>query len=307
MMLAVTFSTTKFSLLKKTWEIFDNEQKNLTPVTLNSGDEAYTGGVVLILDWSTKTIKKKKHIPWASGIIQTKANLCLCAYNKLLILNLDLEIVKTIKDNRFNNLHSICLYENGYAIAASGIDTILYTDNEFKVIDHWCAVDFGFNTTPLGQKRFIDLEINHQNTYYPLMLHTTHLNSLLWNESGSEMYVTFFHQGSVFAIQSSGKAYKIIDNLNSPHSLTRLADESYIVSDSRNNRVLICHKNKILSTINMPNCNWIQDAKPTSRNTLLVCDANNCRILETNFEGKVIDSWCYDKDWKIYEAILLSL
>lgn len=132
--------------------------------------------------------------------------------------------------------------------------------------------------------------------YYPLMSHTTHLNSLLWNKSTSEIYATFFHQGAVFAIQSSGENRRVVDGLKSPHSLTRLANESFMVTDSRNNPVLICHKDKTSKIVNLPDCNWIQDAKLNASNTLFVCDANNCRILETSLEGEIVDSWHYDEN-----------
>lgn len=314
--LVLTYCTTQFKSLRHTWKLYKSLQREVKAFGTTRKDEENCGGKVVILNWKTKKVEKIANIPRASGILKWQEGLLIGAYDKILLLDLDLNVCDRVDDPRFNNIHGLCTMSDGIAVASTGIDTILFLDRSLVVYDYWCAIDRGFTTDRLGNHRHIRLDDDHRSIMYPTLLHTTHLNSLLWvnqdKHRNERLYATFFHQGTVEKITESGATKTILKDLSAPHAITRLSDGRFMVADSANNRVVIWSENEHSTcqdvfSIDLLTCNWIQDVKECKHNgSYLIADCNNCRILEVDQTGHVLDQWSYNENWKIQEMMLLT-
>jgi hypothetical protein len=313
--LILTYSTTQFKSLRHTWQVYESLKRDIQAFGTTRQDEETCGGKVVILNWKTKKIEKIANIPRSSGILSWNKGFLIGAYDKILLLDLDLNVCDQVDHPLFNNIHGLCVMSDGIAVSSTGIDTILFLDQRLAIYDYWCAIEHGFTIDQLGNPRHINLDDDHRSLMYPTLLHTTHLNSLLWIDKdehrNGRLYATFFHQGTVEEITDSGATKTILKDLSAPHAISRLSDGRYMVADSANNRVVIWSENensigKKVYFINLPTCNWIQDVKECkSRGSYFIADCNHCRILEVDESGTIIDRWSYNEDWKVQEMMII--
>lgn len=312
MRLLLSYYTTQFKALRETWRLYEALKGKLMAFGTTREDDLNCGGKVLILDWERKQVERTADIPQAAGLLEFQDRLLCAAYDKILILDSNLNIAGQIDDHRFNNIHGLSLTPSGFAAASTGIDTILFLDKNLRVYDAWCALDHGFAVDQLGNRREMDLEHDHRGVIYPTLLHTTHLNSLLWVEKDKadcgQLYATFFHQGTVQRIEPRVGTETIIEGLRAPHALTRHSSGGIMVADSANNRLVIWKDNKDeAEIIEIPDCDWVQDAKEIPGNgNYIIADCNHCRILEIDGKGAPISEWNYDDDWKIQGVMVLQ-
>lgn len=315
MLLVVTISTTQFQQLDKRWARFEAlKRKNAIKAfgTLNR-ERDMPGGLVLLVDWRRRSVVKSVKVPQASGVIAYKDSLLVSANNKIWSLSRGLKRDGYVSHRLFNNLHGLA-WDGGsrLAVAASGIDSVLFLDPDRDVNRYWYAVERGFPNNALGEPRHLDLNEDHRAITYSTLHHTTHVNSLLWTRAGAKLrlrlWATFFHQGGVFSIHSRG-ATRILGGLHAPHGLVSDGNGGYAVADTAGRRIVEFRVdgNDVTERhdIPLPECDWIQDIEPLG-DGYLVADCNNCRILEVDRAGKVRGSWTYNRDWKIQELMLLA-
>lgn len=314
MYVALSYCTTQFRALRRTWRYYESLKGDLKAFGTSREDEERCGGKVLILDWGTKRVECSAEIPRAAGLLDFGEFLLVGAYDKIVILDWNLNIRDSVSDHRFNNIHGLATIPGGIAVASTGIDTVLFLNDSLNVVGEWCAVVNGFDTDPRGFCRQIDLSRDHRALMYPTLMHTTHVNSLLWVDSlddrSGRLYATLFHQGTVSDITPGSLISNVCADLRAPHAITRLGDGRFMVSDSANNRLVTWYGRRAgigLSVVNLPQCEWVQDAKelPTPE-TFLVADCNHCRLLEVDHTGNCVAEWAYDEDWKIQEVMVIG-
>lgn len=291
-------------ILEKSWK-YNNEKCNRKYVgrdlkeTLKVNDAELGGCVALIDAFDLKSgFHDKLNVDVAFGIDYDHISHTFYVTSGKKILQYTNGILqKTLNHNLFNDLHSLQITDNNtLLVTATGTDSILEIDpKNGAIVWEWIATENGFNINPLGQEVSIDRRVNYQLVNTATLLHTTHVNSAIMcnKEGGVKILATLFHQGALLEIDYQSKTSRVVlDNLKSPHHI-RVISGGYLISDSRNGKVLYLDKNyKIIAEI-AENSNWIQDAIQLSDNTLLIADSNNSRLVRVNKDHEIIDQFSY--------------
>lgn len=314
MYVAVSYCTTQFRALRRTWQYYESLKGNLKAFGTSREDEERCGGKVVILNWQAKRVEVSADVTRAAGLLQFGEFLLIGAYDKIVVSDWSLNVCDRVIDPRFNNIHGLAKTPQGIAVASTGIDTVLFLDNSLRVVGEWCAVTHGFDTDPGGRRRHVDLSQDHRRLMYPTLMHTTHVNSLLWvDRAGADvgrLYATLFHQGIVADITPGDGVSTVCDNLRAPHAVTRLRNGGFMVADSANNRMVKWYgdgKGEGVSLIDLPQCDWVQDGRELATSgTYLIADCNHCRLLEVDSAGNCLSEWSYDEDWKIQELLVIG-
>jgi|SRR3989344_1526926 len=306
MKLAITFYITNYSLMKEHWD--ENsilKDKNIFGTNVPLGIKKELGGKIVIFDWDRKQEIKSKELSCPSGfdVKGDKLFVCSMSENKIFVLNNDLEIIGGIGNQYFNDLHSLHSTKKGFILANTGLDCIIEVNDNGKILWIWWANENGFNRDMFGKNRIIEIGIDHREIDYPTLAQTTHLNSVIYvDEDENKSYVVLFHQGQVIEIDKKTlKVRTILSGLDHPHSVYKLS-ENFLVSDTNKNRILIFDNNgKILKSIT-GEFDWIQDAIKLSNGNYLIADSNNFRLVEVDDFGRIINSYYYNKNYKIYQV-----
>jgi hypothetical protein len=197
------------------------------------------------------------------------------------------KIVGELDNNLFNDIHSLSKSRrNNLLITSTGIDSILEIDfdNPKKIIWDWFATESGYNKTPTGKTRIINRKLNYQNITTTTPEHTTHINSCL-NYKKGKILATLFHQGQLVEIDMKTKKSRILlNNLKCPHHIRKRKD-GYLISDTKNNRVLILDKKFNTKKIIENDYNWVQDAIELKNGDFVIGDSNNDRFIRVNKNG----------------------
>jgi len=221
--------------------------------------------------------------------------------NRIHMLDWNLNILETFTNNMFNDVHSLHLLDEGLLLTSTGVDAILETDLEGKCKYAWLATENGYHKDQFDNPRIIDREKDHSEQDYPTLCQTTHVNSAIYKDD-NKLLASLFHQGCVISIdKKSSQGEVIVDGLKNPHSLYELDKETYCISDTGNNRIVMFNCEGAVESIN-GDFSWVQDGIMTSEGNWLVADANNCRIVETTSEGEFVDEFKYNNNWKIYQV-----
>jgi len=169
-------------------------------------------------------------------------------------------------------------------------------NNTQQVLWDWLATENGFNKTASGMDRNIDRDLNYQNIMTFTTDHTTHINTSL-NDNPGRILATLFHQGKLIEINKSSKKVNVIlEGLKSPHNIRKRSD-GFMVCDTRANRVLLLDQKFNVTKILKHDFDWVQDALEIyDRETYLVADSNNNRLVLIDCLGKLISSMEWKKD-----------
>lgn len=314
MKIICTFISDKFSVLKNYWLKEAEKERGSAFYGTEKVNDAGRGGLIIILDWNTKKIIKKRKVLAPRNLLIYNNKIYLPKGNQeVLILskNLDKKLYK-LSNLHFNSVHWITKTSNGFLFASSGIDLILETDRKGKTLWEWWAIDHGFSKDPKGRIRKIIKHKNYRKIKFGTLRQTTHLNSLL--EVGKTkyfnktIYCSLFHQGKIIAIDKNSGDFKVIlEGLKHPHAIRR-SKNNLILSDTENGRIIITDKdfNKKKEYF-ISNANWIQDASFLPNGNIIISDSNNNRILEFNpKENRIVDSFSYSKEWKIFSSEVIK-
>lgn len=201
----------------------------------------------------------------------------------------------------FNDIHSLSDTVRGNLLVTStGIDGIL--EIEFNHLENvvwdWIATENGYDEKPNGEKRTIDRELNYQEISTTTPEHTTHINSAL-NYQPEKILATLFHQGQLIEIDIRTKKTKtLLDGMKCPHSI-RTRRDGYLISDSRNNRVLLLDDTFNIAKVFQENYDWIIDAVELRDGSYMIGDSNNSRLVKVHENGSYVDSF-YFTERKMY-------
>lgn len=314
MKIICTFISDNFSILKNYWLKEAEKKIGSAFYGTEKVHDAGRGGLIIILDWNTKKIITKKKILAPRNLVISDKKIYLPKGNQeVLVLSDDLrKKLYKFSNPHFNSLHWITKTPKGFLFASSGIDLILETDKKGKTLWEWWAIDHGFNRDPKGRIRKLIKEKDYKRIKFGTLRQTTHLNSLL--EVGKTkyfkktIYCSLFHQGKIIAIDKSSGDFRIVfEGLKHPHSIRR-SKTGLIFSDTENGRIITTDKdfNKKEEYF-ISDANWIQDASFLPNGNIIISDSNNNRILEFSpNENKVLDSFNYSKEWKIFSSEVLG-
>lgn len=305
MRLLLTFSTVRFSRLKEAWREFARSDAPHS-IRHRPEDELFAGGLVLVLEWEGKEILAYRPLPRASGVTRVGRTLHICAYDRIVALDADLVPSGSIERKDFNNLHGICTHEDGFVVCSTGIDTILFLDRQFRLRGRWCAYREGFAASACGLARSVDFRRDQRGTFHPTQLHTVHPNCVSWDAATKDLFVSFFQQGEIHLFHHDARHRGVlVRGLKSPHGIAPFGS-GYVVADSAANQLVAWDRNGERREIPVDGVDWLQDVKVMPGGNLLVCDANNCRVVELTPGGRLLDEWRYDREWKVHEALILD-
>ena len=171
------------------------------------------------------------------------------------------KIVRNLKNNLFNQVHSIILSPQGVYAVCSSTDSIVEFDPlqpEHTIWD-WLATEHGFDINKKGVKRSIVRSKNYQNILEGTRDSTTHINSV---EIFDEEYLlaTLFHQGSVIKIsKKTGNFVVVLDGLINPHGIHKTTT-GFIVSDTREGRTLLLDNSFNIEKEIRGDFDWVKDS-----------------------------------------------
>lgn len=247
-------------------------------------------------------------IPIATGMCYNSKEkvLYVNSYNQIKIVSQG-KIIGSINNRLFNDLHGLASNQKGNLLVVStGIDAIVEINPKKpeKPIWVWSATEHGYITTPSGEKREINLNKNYQNIDTCTPQHTTHINSCLEIKPGKAL-ATLFHQGELIEInKKTGKTKTLLSILKSPHHI-RYYRSRFILSDTRNQRVLLLNRNYKIIKILKGNYDWVQDAIPFADRNIIVADSNNARLVKTDISGKKLDEFKWNRSERKISSLLI--
>lgn len=239
--------------------------------------------------------------PVASGMYYHNAkNVLYVASNKWIRKIRHGKIIGSLGNNLFNDIHSLSKSFGGnLLVTSSGVDAILEIDfnNPRKIVWDWFATENGYNKTPTGKIRIIDKNLNYQKITTTTPEHTTHINSCL-NYKKNKILAVLFHQGELIEIDMKTKSSKIlVKGLRCPHFIKERRG-GYLISDSRNNQVLLLNKSFRIERVIKNNYDWVQDTIEISNGNLIIGDSNNERIIRVDRNGKELEVLPMEKNSK---------
>ena len=269
-----------------------------------------TGGKMLIVDWKQKNVVWEKFLPTPSGFIFHKDKLIVCDEIGDRVISVDKEGrgEENISHPLINYPHDIVLHNGNYLVTSTGLDIILEFNRRGKLKYRWSPLAWGYDKTPEGEKRIVDYEKDHRGIRYATLAQTTHINSAIYyDDRGEKLLSTFFHQGQLVLInRSTGEPQIILENLDHPHAIHKGIDNTFILSETGENKIYILDNNlKVVKIFqNIHGCEWIQDAIFTQNGTIMIGDANRSRILEVSYpDFKLICQYKYDPSLKLFKIL----
>jgi hypothetical protein len=308
MIIAVSFSHCNFRHLRELWRAFEAFNPPEKTIGTTIKDREDWDGLVLVLDWERKRILREAAIPLACGFVRVDDSILVNAYNRIVKLTLDLERIGEVEHHLFNGLHSLSVCPNGFLATSTGIDLLLYLDGSLQVEGHWSPTQHGFDTTPFGTKRRVDLKADHRHQYYPTLHQATHMNSATYYARNQSIFVSLFHQNLVLELCANGDIKRtVIQDLKAPHSIYFVDDDTFLVSDTARGRFLLVDVGGDIKKAYSGNCDWLQDTIVLPNGNFLCADANHYRIVEIHKEtGGELSFFRFSEDWQIYQLAVLE-
>lgn len=294
----------KLKHLERQWAKRDKQHKKYFGRTQKQTDKLnpkeFGGSILLINPYNLQEgILKNFPCSLATGMIYDKKD-------QTLLVGSGYEIVKIfggkikgkIKNNLFNDLHSMDRYRDQLLlISSTGTDSLIEYDlRTGKKTWDWLASENGFDYSPTGEKVLIDREKNYNGCPTSTPKHSTHINGAIYF-SKKKILATLFHQGQLILIDKKTKRHKVVlSGLKCPHHI-RKTHSGYVISDTRNDQVLIMDKKFKVKKSIKNGFNWLQDSIELRNGSLLVIDSNNyriCRVLVSN--GQIVDQLDFSKN-----------
>jgi hypothetical protein len=311
--LAMAHLATHYSVLKDHW------QKNsvLCSDGKRGSDKAVQGdigGKVEILDWNTKKVVWEMDLVSPTGMYFDEAEQFLYVNSQKLgcVYVIDIQrhkVVDEINNPDIDRPHSLIKTKNGFLISSTALDTVIEIDRSGNTLYKYCFVDHGYELDQFGNTRVIDWTINHQKIAYPSLTQTTHVNYAEYDDTEDGFYATLFHPGElVYVNRSTGDVHVKIKELNHPHVYRRLSNGLRVIGDTDNNSVQIInpHTFEIVKTLDS-GFKWVQDViEGFDPNSLFVSDSDNCRVVQIDLDGKIVDQYQFNDDFRLYQVLPLK-
>jgi len=319
-LIAASFNVTSgLSDIRSRWS--QSEQRGLRG-TNSRCESPDLGGCFAVFDLSSGLLVSKYAFLQPNGFCISDENGLVIAsiYDRSLHrINPDGVRQPKLTNKYFNDPHSVVRTERGFLVTSTGLDLILEVDNNGRSLwEFWLASTEAYKQTPLGIERNICPSAINGDESYSTLQQTTHVNSAIFQPSDEvfsdkERYVlaTLFHQGQLIRIDRSRQSIEVLmDGLNCPHSI-RKTKSGYLLSDSRNHRVLVLKPNFTIQYSIGPYINdetqlgWVQDAFMLSDSLMVIADADNNRfiVLDTD-SGQPNQVLPFPSNWRIYQADL---
>lgn len=309
MIVAVSFSTDKFSELRQRWEMEAGEP-TLSTSTFGRDEEDYCGGAVVLVDWRTKQVVAERRLPCAAGLaLLERGRIAVATQRSLVVLDSALRVVEEKSHPLFNNLHRMCRTpDGGLVVASSGIDSILRLNRDLEVVDAWHATQHGYPMDQRGVLRSLDFGKDHSGLFYPTAVHTTHVNSVLVEGTGSDaagwrILATLFWQGETVMIDwKTGSVTTLLGNLKKPHAVQSHGSD-VLVADTERGRIVTLDG---VVRVSVPSCKWLQDFAVLADGGYLVCDGNGARVLELSADGVLVSECLFRPELKVFQAVVVD-
>ncbi|MEM7030112.1 MAG: hypothetical protein AAF629_11145 [Chloroflexota bacterium] len=305
--------STQHSLLRKHWADSPRTTKDQPNVLGTRFKPTYDLGGILALVNEQGQVERTLNLPQPAGMIHWKGRVLVATRWAIYNVSPDLTKVREVVSlPTFNALHSLSKTKQGYLIASTGLDLLLELDAWGQVIWSWWADEHGFDKTPLGEPRTIDKDFDHRGLEYGTLTHTTHVNSSA-QKSGGSVLASLFHQGTIIEIEpETGQWYSLLGGLDHAHSIRILDDQTFTVADTGRGKALLIHQDgrlaRVKSSIHIETT-WLQDCTylPEQDIWVLVDGQNSRLVLRSGLDGsRTLTEYQFDKEWRLYEALILS-
>lgn len=226
--------------------------------------------------------------------------------NRVSVLAPDLDTIDVLAKWFMNDLHSLTLTAHGLLITSSGVDAVVEIAASGDELWSWFATDRAYRRPgprPSARHRR-DFRRNPISTQHQ----ATHCNSAVAHSfNGSEaVVIALFHQGDIIAVdRKSGRHRVLLSGMDKPHSV-RKTSTGWVVSDSRNNCVVLLDHDFWISSVIDGDFDWVQDAI-FHEGRLLVADANHSRLVWWDLEkNRPLREIRYSDQWKIYQVEIIE-
>lgn len=305
--------STKHSLLKQHWkQTGERTQCPLTVLGSRQKPEEDQGGLLCVLD-DTGYVQSSVELSMPAGITRSEKGVFIASPEAIHEVSTDLSTIKrdVVSLPEFNLLHSLSRTSRGYLVASTGLDAILEFTRDGEVIWSWWATQHGFEETPTGEQRTLDIGADHRGIKYGTLAQTTHVNSAA-ELPGGIILASLFHQGMVIAIErESGVWHPILEELDHPHAVRVLTEDYFTVADTGRGRALLVHikhgKGQIETEVTAETT-WLQDCSYDYRyNHWILVDGKHSRIIlrnGTTGNGGTVQ-FDLNPEWRLYEVLPL--
>lgn len=300
-------------MLKQHWQ--KSRQEIACPVTVLGSyqkPQEDQGGLVCLLD-ETGHPQVLAELAMPAGMARSDDGVLVASSSNVHEIVGDLSRVRqnVVSLPMFNLLHSMSRTRRGYLVASTGVDALIEFTPGGQLLWDWWAMQHGFEFTPTGERRNMDVSADHRGIRYGTLTQTTHVNSAV-ELSTRTVLASLFHQGAVIAIdRESGNWHEVIDGLDHPHAVRVLDEEHFTVADTGRGQALLIRiehgKGKIVKEVQVET-NWLQDAQYDARQScwLLVDGKHSRLILRGGLAGREpVARYDLDPEWRLYEALLV--
>jgi hypothetical protein len=270
------------------------------------------GGLLCLLD-ERGQVQSSVELPMPAGLARSENEVLVASLDTIHEISADLSTVRkdVVSLSSFNLLHSLSRTTRGYLVASTGMDAILEFTLQGELVWSWWATEHGFEETPTGETRVLDIEADHRGVKYGTLAQTTHVNSAVELPDGT-ILASLFHQGMVIAIdRASGAWQPVLEGLDHPHALRILTGDYFTVADTGQGRALLVHLDQGKGTIESvvsTDTNWLQDCTyDYKHDRWILVDGKHSRVtLRAGTAGeKEVARFDLDPEWRLYEVLPL--
>jgi hypothetical protein len=305
--------STKHYMLKEHWkQAREQAECPLTVLGSHYKPEEDQGGLLCVLD-DTGHVQSSAELPMPAGITRSENGVFVASLEAVHEVSPDLSLIRrdVVSLPEFNLLHSLSRTARGYLVASTGLDAILEFTRDGQMIWSWWATEHGFEETPTGERRTLEIGADHRGIKYGTLAQTTHVNSAAELPDGT-ILASLFHQGMVIAIdRASGAWHPVLEGLDHPHAVRVLTEDYFTVADTGRGRALLVRIKDGTGQIETEvtaDTTWLQDCSYDYRNDhWILVDGKHSRIILRT--GKAGDEGTIQLDlnpeWRLYEVLPL--
>jgi hypothetical protein len=271
------------------------------------------GGLLCLLNENGEALEQIE-LPMPAGMTFSDQGVLVASIEEVNEVAPDLSTIQrnVVSLPPFNMLHSLSRSSRGYLVASTGVDAILEFTRSGELLWSWWATEHGFEYTPKGERRVLDMNGDYRGTKFGTLAQTTHVNSVAELPDGTVL-ATLFHQGMVIRIErEDGSWQPVLEGLDHPHSVRILADNYFTVADTGRGRGLMVNikdgKGRIEAEVDAQT-NWLQDCAYDQHhdNWILVDGKNSHVTLRAGITGeRAIRRFDLDPEWRLYEILPLD-
>ncbi|MFW5721481.1 MAG: hypothetical protein ACOCQ4_02295 [bacterium] len=303
--------------------------------------EVALGGVAEITIKNGKIVESNilNKFPEPRGVDSFKEVTAFSSENKVYLLRG--ESLQKISNPWFSYIHTIDIERedsNRMLVSSSGFDCIFeYSIEETKKTFEWFAWENGFNhgiDPETSEKLFLTRKKEEaekyqangkkhlfisdpENQMLPTAKRAAFINSVVYDPfDKGNVIATFFHEGAVYQINRyTGKATKVLDDLNNPHGGMKLSENEYMGTSTRGGEIVIgnrdnqtCYSFKHLGGKPefLREMEWVQNTKIVDNNFIAI-DSNRNAFVIFDPAKNMISRVEYDPNWAIQDLVVSYL